>query len=184
VRNFILGFLSASAIAGLLWWWHERPAPAAAQVTLAGPDGGASADKHRRHRTPAANGPSALHPGDLRPVSEGDDLAAPDVINMGESGGDKGELPQELVDARFHDKQGDILACVDRARPTPDAAVTGKVAIKFRIQRTGAVRGVRVEAPAILMKNGLYRCIRPIVSALRFPASGQSLVLSYPFQLD
>ena len=184
MRNFVLGFLTASALAGLGWWWQTRRT-AAEPTAIALPDGGlAAVDKRRRHRTPSANGASPLHPGDLRPVTEGDDLSAPDVINMAESGGSEGELSQDLVDGRFHDKQSDILACIDRARPSPDAAVTGKVTVKFRIQRSGAVRGVRVEAPAILMRNGLYHCVRPVVAGLRFPASGQSLVLTYPFQLD
>ena len=183
MRNFILGFLTASALAGIAWWWKSRPAPAELTVSFL-PDGGAPVDKRRRHRTPAANGASPLHPGDLRPVTEGDDLNSPDIINMAETGGNESELPQDVVDARFHDKQNDILACIDKARPSPDAAVTGKVTIKFRIQRAGSVRGVRVEAPAILMKNGLYHCIKPIVTGLRFPQSGQSLVLTYPFQLD
>src|SRR5262249_47719035 len=169
---------------GLLYWWKTRPS-ATPDVTVAfSPDGGVSVDKRRRHRTPAANGASPLHPGDLRPVTEGDDLSSPDVINMAESGGSAGELAQDAVDARFHAKQSDILGCIERARPSPDAAVTGKVTIKFRIQRAGSVRGVRVEAPAILMRNGLYHCVRPIVTALRFPQSGQSLGLTYPFQPD
>lgn len=183
MRNFVLGFLTASALAGLLYWWKTRPAPAETVVAFT-PDGGAVVDKRHRHRTSAANGAPTLHPGDLRPVTEGDDLSSPDVINMAESGGSEGELSQDLVDERFHARQGDILGCIDKARPSPDAPVTGKVTIKFRIQRSGSVRGVRVEAPAILMKNGLYHCVRPIVAGLRFPSSGQSLVLTYPFQLD
>lgn len=183
MRNFILGFLTASALAGLLWWWKSRPEPTEVVVTLT-PDGGAVADKRRRHRTPAANGAPALHPGDLRPVTEGDDLSSPDVINMAESGGGEGELSQDLVDDRFKARQSEILGCIDKARPSPDAPVTGKVTVKFRIQRTGSVRGVRVEAPSILMKNGLYHCVRPVVTGLHFPSSGQSLVLTYPFQLD
>src|SRR5262249_39314658 len=125
-----------------------------------------------------------LHPGDLRPVTEGDDLSTPDVINAGETGGPEGELPQEAVDERFHGRQSDILACIDKARPSPDAAGPRQITIQIPIPRSGRGRGVRVEAPAVLMKSGLYHCIRPIVTGMRFPSSGQSLVLTYPFQLD
>jgi hypothetical protein len=58
------------------------------------------------------------------------------------------------------------------------------VTIKFRIQRAGTVRGVRVEAPAILMKGGLYGCVRGVVGRLRFPSSGSSQIVSYPFSLS
>ena len=55
--------------------------------------------------------------------------------------------------------------------------------VKFRIQRTGNVRGVRVEAPAILQKGGLTGCIRGVVGGLRFPPSNGSQIVSYPFSL-
>ena len=55
--------------------------------------------------------------------------------------------------------------------------------MKFRIQRTGNVRGVRVEAPAILQKGGIYGCIKGVVGGIRFPPSGGSQVVSYPFSL-
>jgi hypothetical protein len=46
------------------------------------------------------------------------------------------------------------------------------------------VRGVRVEAPAILQRNGLYSCIKSVVGGIRFPAAGTSQILSYPFTLS
>jgi len=185
VKRFLMGFLTASALFGgfLLWQAHRAPPPAAPGA----PDAGASAaiDKRHRHRTAGAGGTGVLlRPGDLRPVSEGDNLSSPDVIDMGESGGSAGELSQEDVDARFRAHQSELLGCIDKARPSPDAAVVGKVVIKFRIQRAGTVRGVRVEGPSILMRAGLFGCIKPIVNGLRFPASGQSLIMTYPFQLD
>ena len=51
-------------------------------------------------------------------------------------------------------------------------------------QRAGTVRGVRVEAPAILQKGGLYGCIKKVVGGLRFPASGGSQIVTYPFTLS
>ena len=60
----------------------------------------------------------------------------------------------------------------------------GRVTIKFRIQRAGTVRGVRVEGPAVLQKNGLYGCIKNVVGGIRFPAAGTSQIISYPFTLS
>jgi hypothetical protein len=55
--------------------------------------------------------------------------------------------------------------------------------VRFRIQRTGAVKGVQVEAPVILHKGGLTACIKGVVGGLRFPASSASQVITYPFSL-
>ena len=45
------------------------------------------------------------------------------------------------------------------------------------------MRGVRVEAPAILQKGGIYGCIKGVVGGIRFPPSNGSQVVSYPFSL-
>ena len=60
----------------------------------------------------------------------------------------------------------------------------GRVTVKFRIQRTGNVRGVRVEAPAILQKGGIYGCIKGVVGGLRFPPSNGSQIVSLPVLAD
>ena len=60
----------------------------------------------------------------------------------------------------------------------------GLVNVKFRIQRSGTVRGVRVEAPSILQKGGLYGCVQGVVERLRFPPSGSSQIVTYPFRLS
>ena len=55
--------------------------------------------------------------------------------------------------------------------------------MRFRIQRTGAVKGVQVEAPVILHRGGLTGCIKGVMSGLRFPSSNMSQVITYPFSL-
>ena len=70
-----------------------------------------------------------------------------------------------------------------RARPDDETWVPGRVTVKFRIQRAGTVRGVRVEAPAILQKGGLTGCIKGVVGGIRYPASSGSQVITYPFSL-
>jgi len=76
-----------------------------------------------------------------------------------------------------------VIGCVTRAHPDAYTYVPGHVTVKFRIQRTGTVRGVQVEAPVILHRGGLTGCIKGVVGGLRFPASNMSQVITYPFSL-
>ncbi|HVZ72675.1 MAG TPA: AgmX/PglI C-terminal domain-containing protein [Polyangia bacterium] len=128
--------------------------------------------------------PMKLSAADLKTVGQGDDLSRPDVVHldMSDDSGSR-ELTQDDIDARFNAKQDDILRCIQRARPDEETWVPGRVTVKFRIQRQGTVRGVRVEAPAILQKGGLYGCIKSLVGDLRFPPSNGSQVVTYPFSL-
>jgi hypothetical protein len=129
--------------------------------------------------------PIKLSSADLKLVSQGDDLSRPDVVRLGDATDDSGsrELTQDDIDAKFRAKEEAILGCIMRARPDEDTYVPGRVTVKFRIQRTGNVRGVRVEAPAILQKGGVYGCIKGVVLGIRFPPSNSSQVVSYPFSL-
>jgi hypothetical protein len=129
--------------------------------------------------------PVKLSPADLKLVSQGDDLSRPDVIHLGDATDDSGsrELKQDDIDLRFRAKEEAILDCIAHARPDEETYVPGRVTVKFRIQRTGNVRGVRVEAPAILQKGGLTGCIRGVVGGLRFPPAHGSQIVSYPFSL-
>jgi hypothetical protein len=129
--------------------------------------------------------PVKLSPSDLKLVSQGDDLSRPDVVHLGDATDDTGsrELNQDDIDLRFRAKEEAVLDCIAKARPDEETYVPGRVTVKFRIQRTGNVRGVRVEAPAILQKGGIYGCIRGVVGGLRFPPSSGSQIVSYPFSL-
>lgn len=200
MKGFLLGLLVAGlAFAGFFYWQHTR-APATPIATT--PDAGTSASKKpkrrsrgavRMARAPAADPggadpesePVRLSPADLRPTAQGDDLSTPDVLRLDMSN-DKElpELSQDQIDERFRAQEGAILDCISRARPDPETYVPGRVTVKFRIQRAGTVRGVRVEGPAILQRNGLYACIKGVVGHLRFPAAGTSQILSYPFTLN
>jgi hypothetical protein len=128
--------------------------------------------------------PIRLTAADRKMVGQGDDLGRPEVIRMDfESGKQLPELSQDDIDERFRAQEEAVLECISRARPDSEAYVPGVVNVKFRIQRTGAVRGVRVEGPAILMRGGLHPCVRGVVQGLRFPAAGSSQIVTYPFQL-
>lgn len=129
--------------------------------------------------------PVRLSAADLRSVRRGDDLSRPDVLRLDLADGRATrELDQSDIDEGFRPREPAILDCIGRARPDPEAYVPGRVTIRFRIQRTGVVRGVEVEAPAILHEGGLYECVRGVVGDLRFPASGSSQIVTYPFTLS
>lgn len=133
----------------------------------------------------AAAEPLRLTAADLRPVARGDDLSRPDVVqlDLGDGRATR-ELDQAEIDARFLPAQGEVLDCIARARPDDVTYIAGQVSVAFRITRAGEVRGVRVEAPAILHAGGLHACVRAVVSRLRFPASDASQVVTYPFRLS
>jgi hypothetical protein len=128
--------------------------------------------------------PIKLRAADLKIIWQGEDLSRPDAVSLDfskDSGGR--ELSQDEIDARFRTKEAAVIGCVTRAHPDAYTFVPGRVTVRFRIQRTGAVKGVQVEAPVILHRGGLTGCIKGVVGNLRFPASNMSQVITYPFSL-
>ena len=128
--------------------------------------------------------PIKLRAADLKIVWQGEDLSKADAVSLDFSKDAVGrELSQDEIDARFRTKEAAVIGCVTRAHPDAYTFVPGRVTVKFRIQRTGSVKGVQVEAPVILHKGGLTGCIKGVVGGLRFPASNMSQVITYPFSL-
>jgi hypothetical protein len=203
MKGFILGLIVAGlGFGGYLYWQQHRSGvvASASHVADAGvPTASKKTKKHGRGAMRVARGPAAdtvaggepepepvrLSAADLRSVAQGDDLSTPDVLRL-DLLNDKElpELSQDQIDERFRGQEPAILECIAHARPDPETYVPGRVTIKFRIQRAGTVRGVRVEAPAILQRNGLFGCIKGVLGRLRFPAAGTSQILSYPFTLS
>ena len=126
--------------------------------------------------------PIKLRAADLKIVWQGEDLSKAEVQRFDLSS-DGRELSQDEIDTRFRAKEDAVLGCINRARPDEYTYVPGRVTVKFRIQKTGVVKGVQVEAPVILHRGGLTGCIKGVVGGLRFPASNMSQVISYPFSL-
>ena len=211
MKGVVLGLLVAGlAVAGYLLW-NARHAPATKEIAVrAMADAGPAAGKKKRRRargavrvamanapgeraTPARLEPEPepepepikLSAADLRSVGQGDDLSRPDVVRLDMSDGkETRELGQDEIDGVFRAQENTILDCISKARPDPESYVPGNVTVKFRIQRTGGVRGVRVDAPAILQKGGLYTCVKGVVGRLKFPAAGSSQIATYPFTLS
>lgn len=128
--------------------------------------------------------PVKLRPADLKIVWQGEDLSKTETMRLDFSNDAGGrELTQDEIDTRFRAKEDAVLGCVARARPDEYTFVPGRVTVRFRIQKTGTVKGVQVEAPVILHKGGLTGCIRGVVGSLRFPASNMGQVVTFPFSL-
>ena len=125
--------------------------------------------------------PPPLKPEERKIVAVGDKLTGTEVINLAESGGGDHELSQEEIDAVFRPRQGRIISCIDDARG--EAQLDAQVTVAFRMQRSGKVSGVRVEAPAYLVNHGLLACVRGVVQSMPFPASTKAQIVTYPFAL-
>jgi hypothetical protein len=204
MKGFLIGILVAGlAFGGYLYWREQKasaPAPVAKPADTVAPTASKKVKRRPRGAARLARGPAPgeaapapepeaelvrLSAADLRAVAQGDDLSTPDVLRLDMSN-DKElpELSQDQIDERFRGQEAAILDCIARARPDPETYVPGRVTIKFRIQRAGTVRGVRVEAPAVLQRNGLFGCVKGVVLRLRFPSAGTSQIVSYPFTLS
>jgi hypothetical protein len=144
----------------------------------------------RRKRHGGGGGYSAaqpelkLEPGDERVGTSGDSLGRPEHIDLTQnSSADGRELAQEDLDAVFRPAQSAISHCITEA--VGDYPLeSGKIEVAFRVERSGAVRKVRISAPQLLMRRGFSGCVRPIVTGLHFPASGGASVVTYPFALQ
>ena len=146
--------------------------------------------KHKRHGGGSGNngsGPAApelhLSPGDDHMTASGDALGRPEHIDLSQGGDDGKALSQDDLDAVFHPAQSAITHCItDAVGDYP--LESGKISVAFRVERSGAVKKLRVEAPQLLMRRGLFACVKPIVTGLSFPASGGANVVTYPFALQ
>jgi len=166
------------------------PLPGGAAVSEAAPDdvfgpagpspSAPSAGGRRPVDEPA---PVKLRAADLKMVWQGEDHSPPDTMRLDLSNDSGHDLTDSEIDARFRTKEDAVLGCIARSRPNEDTDVPGRVTVKFHIQRTGAVKGVQVEAPVILHKGGLTGCIKNVLSSLKFPASNTGQVVSFPFSL-
>lgn len=150
------------------------------QPSLAGIDPGNGTEPQEAPEPP----PPMLSAAELRPQRVGDDLSRAPAQTMDltrAEAGDGRELTQEDLDAVFERARPAVIACIERARGA--ARPSGRVTVGLRVQRSGAVAGVQVEAPAFLIKNDLLSCVRGACVPLRFPPSGSSQTVTYPFAL-
>ena len=119
---------------------------------------------------------------EMKSVSKGPSLRKTDYIKMGAGGGATRELSTAEINAKVRRLDRGIVGCIDRARGEYDVS-RGKVVVAFRIERSGRVAKVRVSAPRVLQRGGLYNCVAPKIRSLRFRSSARSLIMSYPYAL-
>ncbi len=119
-----------------------------------------------------------LKPGDEKMTVQGDTLGRPEHIDFSQP--DAVELSQDDIDRVFNPGNPRIISCITDA--IGDYPLdSGKVVVGLRIEKDGRVSKVRVDAPALLARQGVYRCIRSLCSAMRFAASGGAQVVTYDF---
>jgi hypothetical protein len=151
-----------------------------AQVAAAAPVAKEKVKRTRRSGDSPAAPEIKLQPGDEKMVAQGDALGRPEHIDLSEP--DARELSQEDLDQGFRGANSSIERCITDS--LGDAPLeSGRVEVGFRVEKSGQVSRVRVEAPALLQRQGLTKCIRGAVASLRFPSSGGSSVVTYPFEL-
>ncbi len=194
MARVLVGLLAGLALAAAGAWLWQRLEPClgrcgagtqcreqACVASMTVPATPAPKEKRRRARRDSPAAPEVhLKPGDEKMLAEGDSLGRPEKIDLSEP--DARELSQEDLDGVFHGANPRIERCITDA--LGDAPLeSGRVEVGFRVEKSGQVSRVRVEAPALLQHQGLTRCIRGAVASLNFPASGGASVVTYPFEL-
>jgi hypothetical protein len=140
--------------------------------------------ERRRRGGPAsqAQPEATLQPGDDKMVARGDALGRSEHVDLTQGGEDGKDLDEAELDRVFKPAQPAISRCITDA--LGDLPLTsGKVEVSFRVEASGVVEKVRLEAPAVLQRRGLHECARRVVRGLKFPRSGGASVVSYPFEI-
>jgi hypothetical protein len=120
---------------------------------------------------------------DLRPIDAGDPLKVRDVnMDLGQDGPDFHDLTSAEINDSFAQVSPQVIQCIDEARG--GAAVTGTVKIGMVVGPGGEVVRSRVGAPAYLVRNQLYPCVKRALAKARFPAPGRDAVVSVPITLE
>lgn len=123
-----------------------------------------------------------LGASDLAQGSEGDSLKPrARNVNMA-SGDDVRDLSQGEIDGAIRARADGITRCIVEARGA--AEVKGRVVVGVVVGPEGTPVAARIEAPRWLLEHGLYRCARPVMLSMRFPAAGKDTVVTVPFDVD
>ena len=123
-----------------------------------------------------------LTDADRKTGAEGDALhVAARTVDLSQEGNVR-DLTQDEIDGTLRTRAEDVIGCVVQARGA--AELTGRVQIGLVVSPTGSVTQTRVEAPAYLLRQGLYRCVRPKLLTLRFPATGKDTIVRVPLDLS
>jgi hypothetical protein len=196
VHGLVIGLLvgGASGVGASYLWVHRNRGPKIA-VTAPALDGGTTSTpkkKPHKHGNGGSGGAGdapddgpvpTLSPADLQTASEGDALkAANRTMDMTSGAAEVRDLSQDEIDAAVGRKSGAIIKCITDARGNAPLN-SGHISVGFVVGADGGVTRTRVEAPAYLIHHGFPGCARPLLSSLRFPATGKESVVTVPFDL-
>ena len=124
-----------------------------------------------------------LAPGDDKTTTTGDALGRPEHIDMTQGGGDGKELSQNDIDRVWASAEPTLSRCITEALGDWPLE-SGKLEVSYRIEKDGTVKKVRLAAPQLLVRQGLYGCMRTKIASLKFPQSGGASVVTFPFQIQ
>jgi hypothetical protein len=124
----------------------------------------------------------ALTPRQLKVRTVGPKLDHPQRVDFSEANQQQRELTEAEITAHVRGVDGQIIRCIDNSRK--GYAWSGKIVVGLRIGPSGAVEGMQVRGPALLLEKGLYACVNKATAALKFPSSSRTLVVRYPYAFD
>jgi len=186
--GLVVGLLVGGGLGAGGMWLYRRPAPTVVAVAPpATPERPAPPPQHPRRRgtRPPAGAPGTtdetivLSAADQQMTSAGDALRAETTLDMSQT--EARDLGSEEIDSAVGQRKEAIIGCLRDSRGA--APLAGRVVVGMVVDANGRVTKTRVEAPAYLVRHGLYDCTRRAVADLRFPAVGRSTVVNVPFTI-
>ncbi len=195
--GLLAGVLFGAAGAYAVWIRDPGRSPVASEAPPAALSGSAKRPTARKREPspsrPGDDNPVVLSADDTRILAEGDVLRPrPRSLDLGDPGWNPGseerqgpegrDLTQAEIDRTLESQGGSIMECIEEARGR--AELSSRVRLGFVVGAGGSVSQARVEAPAYLMRRGLYRCARAALRALRFEPTGKDNVVTVSFDLD
>ena len=191
MRTFWLGFAVGLVAGGAIVFVFLRIGPtetesAAVESVDAGVEAPTTEKKKKRIARPTGTAgdqpPPILTAADLKMTTEGDALRVRERSIDMSSGAEPRDLMQHEIDDAIAARSEELVKCVVEARG--NAELQGRVTFGMVVTPSGGVSQARVEAPAFLLKNGLYRCARPKLLSIRYPAAGKDTVVRVSFDVE
>lgn len=92
----------------------------------------------------------------------------------------KGRLPPEVIKALIKAHFPRFRTCYERLLKT-DPAAAGTIAVRFIVERNGAVSNAEVEEASTIKDAAARACVRAAYTKIRFPApAGGRVMVTYP----
>jgi hypothetical protein len=195
------------------WASHDTPPPAAPVVAAAPVDAGVPKPKHkrgpRRPRPSVPGAPGATQSGDeagwgdtgdsgdsqqpavqLVPLTaadrvlewRGDDTSRPpQKIDMA-NGTEARSLDDDEIRSTISSQSGPAQTCVMTAATNTD--LKGTITVKLVVDGNGRVIKSKVQGFHYMFEHGLLGCMQRAVGGIKFPATGQSTLVTLPVNFE